>query len=109
MTTNFTQTMTVRCSDLAKLLEAAEAWDLQQANADIMGYMGGRVLADRNDPGRYVIIADFGIVDPAVPAAEEALRNNERPETQSAAERLRAILDDDIEFHEYDEVYRTDR
>jgi hypothetical protein len=99
--------MTVRCSDLAKLIEVAEAWDQQQANADIMGYMGGRVLADRNDPGRYVIIADFAIVDPDVSAVEEAIRNNERPETQESAVRLREILDDDIQFDDYDEVYRT--
>lgn len=109
MNTNFTQTMTVRCRDRAALLEQAEAWDVQQANADIMGYIGGRVLADRQDPDRYVIVAEFGVVDPDVSAADEARRNNERPETQAAAVRLRAILDADIEFLEYDEVYRTDR
>jgi hypothetical protein len=101
--------MTVRCNDLARLLEVAEAWDIQQANADIMGYMGGRVLADRQNPGRYVIVADFGIIDPEVSAADEALRSNERPETQASTSRLREILDGEIEFHEYDEVYRTDR
>jgi len=105
----FTQTMTVRCSDRARLVELAEAWDIQQANADIMGYMGGRVLADRQDPNRYVIVADFAMVDPDVSAADEALRNNDRPETQAAAAGLRAILDDEIEFHEYDEIYRTDQ
>jgi hypothetical protein len=99
--------MTVRCNDLAKLLEVCEAWDAQQANADIMGYMGGRVLADRRDPGRYVIIADFAIVDPEVSAVEEAVRNNDRPETQASTVRLREILDDDIQFDDYDEVYRT--
>jgi hypothetical protein len=105
----FTQTMTVRCSDRARLIELAEAWDIQQANADIMGYMGGRVLADRQDPGRYVIVADFAVIDPDVPAADEADRNNERPETQASSARLREILDADIEFHDYDEIYRTDR
>jgi hypothetical protein len=106
---NFTQTMTVRCRDRARLLELAEAWDIQQANADIMGYKGGRVLADRSDPDRYVIVADFGEIDPDVSAAEEALLNNERPETQASAELLRSISEDDIEFHDYDEIYRTDR
>jgi hypothetical protein len=65
-----------------------------------MGYMGGRVLADRLDPGRYVIVADFAIVDPDVSAAEEAESNNDRPETQASTARLREILDD--------EIYRTD-
>jgi len=101
--------MTVRCSDRAKLLELAEAWDIQQADADIMGYMGGRVLADRQDPGRYVIVADFAMIDPDVSAADEALRSNDRPKTQSSTARLREILDDEIEFHEYDEIYRTDQ
>ena len=100
--------MTVRCSDRAKLLELAEAWDVQQADSDIAGYRGGRVLADRNDPNRYLIIADFAMIDPDVSAAYEALRNNERPETQASTARLREILDDDIEFHDYDEISRTD-
>ena len=53
--------------------------------ADIMGYMGIRILADRETPGEYVIVADFGVVDPDVSAADEAARNNERPETQEWA------------------------
>jgi hypothetical protein len=100
--------MTVRCSDRAKLLQLAKAWDVQQANAEIMGYMGGRVLADLQDPDRYVIVADFAVIDPGLSAAEEAIVSNERPETQRSTERLREILDDDIEFHDYDEIYRTD-
>jgi hypothetical protein len=99
--------ITVRCSDPAILLELIEGWDREQAMADIMGYMGTRVLADREIPGRYVIVADFGIVDPDVSAAEEAQRNNERPETQIWAARLRAVLEGEPEFHDYDELYRT--
>ena len=108
MNRNFTQTMTVHCNDEARLVEMAFAWDLQQANADIMGYAGTRVLADRDEPGRYVIIADFGVIDPEVSAAEEALRNNERPETQASAARLRALIDGDVEYRHYDEIYRTE-
>jgi hypothetical protein len=104
---NFSQTMRLRCKDLDTLLELAKAWDVQQANSDIMGYMGMRVLADRADPDSYLVIADFGVIDPEVSAAEEALRNNERPETQASAERLRAAVEGDIEYRDYDEVYRT--
>jgi len=101
------QTMTVRCDDPDALVSMAVAWDRQQAEADIMGFMGTRVLADRDDPGRYVIIADFGVVDPDVPAVDEAARNNERPETQASAARLRALVGE-IEFNHYDELYRTE-
>ena len=101
------QTMTVRCDDSEELVAIAVAWDRQQARADIMGYMGTRVLADRGDPGRYVVIVDFGVVDPEVPAFEEAARNNERRETQVTVARLRELVGD-IEYHDYDELYRTE-
>ena len=107
MNRNFMQTFSMRCDDPGALVALAEAWDRQQAAADIMGYMGSRVLADRDDPGRYMFIADFGVVDPDVSAVEEAARNNERPETQEGAARLRELVGE-IEYHHYDELYRTD-
>ena len=109
MDLNFSQTMTFRCHDLPGLLEIVTGWDMQQANSDIMGYMGCRLLVDRADPARYVLSADFGVIDPEVSAADEALRNNERPETQAGAARLRELIEGEIEYREYDEIYRTDR
>ena len=53
-----------------------------------MGYMGTRLLADRENPGHYVFVVDFGVIEPDVSAAEEAERNNERPETQAFAAHL---------------------
>ena len=109
MNRNFSQTMTMRCDNPMWLVELAQEWDIHQATSDIMGYMGMRLLADRDDPGRYVIIADFGVIDPDVSAADEAQRNNERPETQATAARLRELVHGEIEFRHYDEIYRTDR
>lgn len=106
---NFTQTMTFRCKHFEELLELVTSWDIQQANSEIMGYMRQRLLVDRADPERYVIVADFGVVDPDVSPADEALRNNDRPETQAGAARLREIVVGEIEYREYDEVYRTDQ
>jgi hypothetical protein len=108
---NFTQTISVRCSDPEKvreLVKVLQQWDRDQANADIMGYMGLRMLADRERPDEYLIFADFGVVDPDVPAADEAARNNERPETQATAARMRALVDDEPVFRDYDWVYLTD-
>ena len=107
MNRNFSQTISVRCDDPAPIIALLEQWDLDQASTDIMGYMGIRVLADRENPGQYLIIADFGVVDPDVPAVDEAARNNERPETQASAARLRALVGE-IEFNHYDELYRTE-
>jgi hypothetical protein len=105
---NFTQAISVRCSDPEKLLETLQQWDRDQAQADIMGYMGMRILADRDTPGEYLILADFGVVDPDVSAADEAARNNERPETQATAARLQALLDDEPVYRNYDWLYLTD-
>ena len=90
MNRNFTQTITVRSDDPAELVRMLEQWDRDQAQADIMGYMGVRLLEDREHPGQYVIQADFGVIDPSVSALEEAQRNNERPETQAWAQRRRS-------------------
>ena len=108
MNRNFSQAIAVRCTDPAPIIALLERWDLDQASADIMGYMGTRLLADRDEPGRYLIIADFGVVDPDVSAVDEAARNNDRPETQAWAARLRELVDGEPEYHHYDELHRTD-
>jgi hypothetical protein len=105
---NFTQTIAIRSDDPAPIIRLLEQWDLDQASADIMGYMGVRLLADRENPGQYLIIADFGVVDPEVSAADEANRSNERPQTQATAARLREMVHGEPEYRHYDELYRTD-
>ena len=109
MNRNFTQVISVRCSDPDKLRELLQQWDRDQSQADIMGYMGCRVLADRANDGQYVIIADFGVVDPNVSAADEAARNNDRPETLLWVEKFRKVIEGEPDYHDYDEVYRTDQ
>jgi hypothetical protein len=69
--------------------------------------MESRILADRDDPGRYVMIIDFGVVDPDVTAAQEAFLNNDLPETQEMDRRYRALATGEPEWHHYDEIYRT--
>jgi len=108
VTRNFSQMISVRCDDPTPIIELLKQWDIDQASTDIMGYMGIRVLADRENAGHYLIIADFGVVDPDVSAAEEANLNNQRPETQATAARMRELVDGEPEYRHYDELYRTD-
>ena len=107
MTDVFSQTITFRSDDIERMLAMAREWDEAQAGADVMGYIGTRILADRDDPGRYVMISDFGVVDPDVSAAQEAFMNNERPETQAMAERMRAVANGEPEWHHFDELYNS--
>jgi hypothetical protein len=106
---HFTQTIAIRSDHPDEILQLMADWDRDQAQSDIMGFAGARLLADREDPGAYLIVARFAVVDPDVPAAEEAARNNERPETQEWARRLRELIDGEPVYHHYDEIYRTDQ
>jgi hypothetical protein len=104
---NFTQTISVQTDDPEALIEIMAEWDRDQAGSDIMGYMGSHLLADRERPGHYLIVAEFGVVDPDVPAADEAARNNDRPETQAWAKRLLDLVEGEPSYGHYDELYRT--
>ena len=91
MDPNFTQMITFRSDHPETLVALAREWDELQASEDVMGFMGTRILADRDDPGRYVMIAEFGVVDPELSAAQEAFLNNSRAQTEEFAERFRAV------------------
>src|SRR5215203_3161041 len=109
MNRNFSQTMRVHCPDPAKLITLVEEWDRVQSTSDITAYMGTRVLADRARLGYYLIIVDFGVIDPDVPAADEAARHNELPATKAMAAAAAALIDGEPEYDHFDEVYRTER
>jgi hypothetical protein len=109
MNVNFSQMITVHCPHPEKLIELIQKWDIDHASTDIMGYMGTRVLADRQHADRYVCIVEFGVIDPEVSAAEEAARNNDRPETKAMVAAVNEIVDGAPEYHDFDEIYRTDR
>jgi len=104
---NFTQILSFHCDNPEAVVELAAAWDDMQAAADIMGYMGSHVLAHRDRPGEYKIVAEFGVVDPDVSAADEAMKNNDRPETQLWAQKLQDIIHGEPSYDNYDEIYRT--
>lgn len=104
---NFTQIISVRSDHPDALVQLLADWDRHQAETDVMGYMGTHVLADRENPGQYLIIAEFAVVDPDVPAAEEAARNNARPETQAWAKKLLEFIQGEPVYRHYDELYRT--
>ena len=109
MNVNFSQTISFQCSDedIKTIMDMMAEWDEIQADNDIMGYMGTHLLADRDNPGHYMIVAEFGVVDPDVSAYDEAMRNNERPETQDFAAKMQSIAQGEPVFNNYDEIYRT--
>jgi hypothetical protein len=103
----FTQTVAFRTDHIGQLIDLEREWDSVQASQDITGYMEVRVLADRDDPGRYIMIIDFGVVAPDLTAAQEAFLNNERQQTQEFSRRALALAKGEPEWNHYDELYRT--
>ncbi len=103
----FTQGINIRCTDPEALAELLAEWDEGQSATDVMGYIGTRLLADRDDPGRYWILAEFAEVDGDLTPAEEAERNNQREETKRWAAKLRSLVDGEPEWIHFDELYRT--
>jgi hypothetical protein len=104
---NFCQTIEFRTDRMEELLELAEQWDEMHAMSDVMGFIGTQVLADRSDPGRFIVVAEFAAVQPGVSAYEEAVKNNDREVTQQWAARLRELSTVEPIYHDYDEIYRT--
>ncbi len=103
----FVQGIRVRSDDPEGLVRLVAEWDEGQAGTDVMGYIGTRLLADRDDPDCYLIVADFAEVDGDLSAAAEAERNNHREETERWAEKLRRLADGEPDWSHYDEIYRT--
>ena len=77
---SFTQTIEVTAADEQALSDHMAAWHGEQ-HGIAPGYVGARILADEAAPGRYLIAVDFS-------SAEEAARNNDRPETAAWASKL---------------------
>jgi hypothetical protein len=103
----FQQGIRVTCGDPDALVQLLVEWDAGQATSDVMGYIGTRLLADRDEPGTYVILAEFAEVDGDLTPAEEAERNNRREETERWAQKLRSLIGGEPVWTHYDELYRT--
>jgi hypothetical protein len=103
----FAQEIRVRCDDADGLVELLADWDRSQAASDVMGYIGTRLLADRDSPGHYTILSEFAEVDGELTAADEAEENNKREETDRWAANLRALVEGEPDWIHYDELYRT--
>ena len=103
----FTQGIRVRCADPDALQVLLAEWDAGQATTEVMGYIGTRLLADRDDPGSFMILAEFAEVDGDLTPAEEAERNNQREETERWAGKLRSLVEGEPEWTHWDELYRT--
>ena len=103
----FSQGIRIRCDDADALVQLLAEWDKLQSTTDVMRYIGTRLLADREEPGLFMILSEFAEVDGDLSAADEAERNNQRAETEQWATKLRSIVEGEPEWVHFDELYRT--
>lgn len=95
----FIQTMTVQATSTQPLADLLDDWHRDQTGS-APGYQGARLLADRDQPGRFVVEVSFS-------SEEEASRNNARAETQAWAEKLQGLAQDTPTYHNYDAAYTS--
>jgi quinol monooxygenase YgiN len=92
----FTQVIDVEAGDANAVAQQLAAWHAEQHGV-APGYQGYRLLLDRDEPRHCVILVDFT-------SFEEAQANNERPETQAWAAKLRELAGSEPRFLNCDAV-----
>lgn len=95
----FTQTIAVKADSADQLTELLDSWDRDQKGT-APGYEGARLLADVDDPGRYLIEVDFS-------SSSQAQENNGRSETAAWAEKLQAVARTDPDYRNFEVAYKT--
>lgn len=96
----FTQHVVVWTDDADALRALFDDWNESDAAA-APGFLGGRLLAFRDKPGRYVVQADFE-------SWELAQQNSDRPETNAWAQKLRTIITEEPKYEDLDVLAEFD-
>ena len=90
----FIQVMQGKTSQRDQLRALAEAWR-DEGGADAVGYLGGTYGV--TDGGDFLGVIRFASKD-------EAMANSARPETGAFAERMGALMDGPVQFHDCGDV-----
>lgn len=88
-TISFTST---RIEDLQRISE-----DFDRNNPSAPGFVGVKILKDRDHENAYLLIAEFETY-------ELAMENSNRPETDAFAKQMAALVEGGPEFGNYDVV-----
>jgi antibiotic biosynthesis monooxygenase (ABM) superfamily enzyme len=92
----FIQTIAFTSTQEDALRALGESWD-DQNTGDAPGYIGSKILKDRDRENSYLVIAEFETY-------EQAMENSARPETDAMAQKMAALVDGAPTFTNYDVI-----
>lgn len=92
----FTQTVGFRTKKVDELRRMSEDYRQDQGPA-APGFLGARILKDRDREDTYLIVADFE-------SYERAMENSARPETDAMARRMAELVEGEIVYTNYDVI-----
>jgi hypothetical protein len=91
----FMQIIEYRTTHFDQATKAVDEWLTQTEGKRTTAH--GFTGHDREKPGKYVDVIVF-------PSYEDAMRNNDLPETQALAEKMASLCDGEVTFHNLDVV-----
>jgi quinol monooxygenase YgiN len=93
----FVQTIAYTSSQEDALRALADDWD-RENTGDAPGFIGTKVLKDRDRENAYLVIAEFE-------SYEQAMENSARPETDAMAKKMAELVDGPPVFTNYDVIH----
>jgi antibiotic biosynthesis monooxygenase (ABM) superfamily enzyme len=92
----FFQTIRFSTSRIEEMQALMQEYD-QQDSGSSPGFIGSKVLKDRDRDNAYVVIAEFESYD-------QAMENSGRPETDAFAKKMATLVDGELGFNNYDVI-----
>jgi heme-degrading monooxygenase HmoA len=92
----FVQTIRFSTTRIDDIMAMSNEFDEQQGN-QAPGFLGVKILKDRDRENAYVVMAEFE-------SYEQAMENSARPETDAFAKRMAEAVDGQPGFDNYDVI-----
>ena len=94
----FVQTISFTTTRIDEIAAMGEAYEREQGE-QAPGYVGTRILKDRDRENAYMVIAEFD-------SYELAMENSQRPETDAFARQMAELVDGSVTYGNYDVIDR---
>jgi quinol monooxygenase YgiN len=93
---SFIQTISFSTTKIQEIQSLNEDYDRRQSG-QAPGFVGYKLLRDRDDKNAYMLIAEFETY-------ELAMENSARPETDAYAKQMSELVDGEVRYGNYDVI-----